>query len=139
MGAIKVKFKLDATQFFKKLKLYSDKVMKEAEQEVFDTGLLIESDAKQESFGMPIDTGRLKNSIHVVTQPSESFKYQDDEGKSYDGSLNGTGANKAKLTVAVGSNVEYAEFQNNKHDFIHKATENNRKEFESRIKKILKG
>jgi hypothetical protein len=130
---------LDASEFFKKLKIYSQTVLKEAEKEVATTALLIESDAKEKRFGMPTDTGRLKNSVHVITSNSDSFPYKDDEGNDFEGGLNGTESNLKNLVVAVGSNVEYASYQNAKNGFLENAIENNRNDFKKNIAKILKG
>jgi hypothetical protein len=63
----------------------------------------VETKAKKE---VPVDTGRLKNSIYVATKGMK-YNYRDDLGNSYDGT-----AKDVKLDtydVAVGSNVNYAE------------------------------
>lgn len=58
----------------------------------------------------PHDTGRLRNSITWATQESEgrSFSYSDEQGNSFSDKV-GTGVQED--TVCVGTNVEYAVYQ----------------------------
>ena len=58
----------------------------------------------------PHDTGRLRNSITWATQESEGrhFSYTDDPGNSFSYEI-GTGV--PEDSVCVGTNVEYAEYQ----------------------------
>lgn len=63
----------------------------------------VETKAKKD---VAVDTGRLKNSIHVSTK-DKKFTYRDDLGSSYDGTPKNIDLNK--YDVAIGSNVDYAE------------------------------
>ena len=109
MGAIKIS--VDTSDVFKNLKLYSETVLKKAQQELVDTAQEIETSAKIEA---PVDTGRLQSSI--TTDKSEL----------------------KQLSITVGTNVEYASFQENRKQFLFKAVEENRAGFRERIKNILK-
>jgi hypothetical protein len=62
----------------------------------------VETKAKKE---VPVDTGRLKNSIHVATK-GKKFNYKDSLGKSYDGTAKSVDLDT--YDIAVGSNVPYA-------------------------------
>jgi hypothetical protein len=54
----------------------------------------------------PVLTGRLRNSIHTVPpNSSDRFRYTDNSGKSFNGSL---GVSTGPGEVIVGTNVEYA-------------------------------
>ena len=95
--------------------------------------------------GCPVDTGRLRNSITYATKDyTGSSAYADDEGNSYDDG--GALSAPEEGTVYIGSNVEYAEKQEEgefyKHvvggaHFLRNAIQNNTKEYENIIKTIL--
>lgn len=55
----------------------------------------------------PVDTGRLRNSFHVIMPNSsfDRFAYTDRTGRGFDGSLDG--ATTGPFEAGVGSNVEY--------------------------------
>jgi len=55
---------------------------------------------------VPVDTGRLKTSIHVQTKQSGGHSYQDSAGNTFDGRMN---VQLEDTDVAVGTNVNYAE------------------------------
>lgn len=67
------------------------------------TALDIAREAKKRS---PVDMGRLRSSIHPKLKPSESFVYNDDHGKSFNGTLSAPVVEGKE--VVVGTNVEYA-------------------------------
>lgn len=58
----------------------------------------------------PVDTGRLKNSITWAIKKTEgrTYNYRDDDGNPYSYDV---GAGLSEDAVAVGTNVEYAIFQ----------------------------
>lgn len=64
----------------------------------------IETPAKQ---NVPVDVGRLKNSITTFTAKKKTFNYTDNQNNSYDGRLKSV--NPSGYEVYVGTNVEYAE------------------------------
>lgn len=70
------------------------------------------TDAKR---GAPVDTGRLRSSIHVETigKNSTSFQYSDRQGNVYDGKLRTTPDDR--FEAVVGSNVRYAQEQEEEH------------------------
>jgi phage gpG-like protein len=97
-----------------KLELKVDKLMKsfdrlsnEVQQSMIDelriTGLMIESAYK---IAVPVDTGRLRSSIHTEHSDLTSFSYSDSKGNTYTGSL---GYRLKPTQVIVGTNVEYAQ------------------------------
>lgn len=79
------------------------------------TGLDIAREAKKAS---PVDTGRLRSSIHVKSKPTETFLYNDKNGEVHSGTLKEP--IEAGKEVVVGTNVAYARKQNEKHDFMGK-------------------
>lgn len=87
--------------------------------------LAIETKAKTY---VPVDTGRLRSSIHAVpVGKSDSFSY-DSDSVNYDGSLPSAKYNEGTTIGMVGTNVEYApdqEFGNGKlkgHKYLTRAT-----------------
>lgn len=93
---------------------------------------------------VPVDTGRLKNSIHVVLKETDdSFSYSDDQGRTYSGSLGDVGFEKGVIGAAVGTNVEYAaEMELNhptRHHYLTNAVETHRDELIRRLMRILDG
>lgn len=91
----------------------------------------------------PVDTGRLKNSITWATEKTEGrgYSYEDDNGKKYDDKV---GVGVPKGGVAVGTNVEYAVYQENgtsktkAHPFLKPAVERHIEEYKEIIKTYLK-
>lgn len=91
--------------------------------------LAIETRAKSPGF-VPVDTGRLRSSIHAVAvgKGENTFSYNDKEGNSYNGALPSARSNEGSNIGIVGTNVEYApeqEFGNGKrigHKYLTKAT-----------------
>lgn len=68
--------------------------------------LAIETQAKEYA---PVDTGRLRSSIHAVgVGIADRHRYADDEGRSYDGALIDGKTNEGSNMGMVGTNVEYA-------------------------------
>lgn len=67
-------------------------------------GIILEGNVKKQ---VPVDTGRLRNSIAHATKKDEgkSFNYHDEQGKGY---TDRYGSGLEGKTVAVGTNVEYA-------------------------------
>lgn len=65
----------------------------------------------------PVDTGRLRSSIHPKMKPSDSFIYADNGGKTYSGGLKEP-VQEGK-EVVVGTNVEYAMKQEIRSNFLH--------------------
>jgi len=91
----------------------------------------------------PHDTGRLRNSITWATQVSEgrSFSYSDDQGNSFSDKV-GTGVQED--TVCVGTNVEYAVYQEmgtskiHAHPYLKPGIMNHLDEFKQIAEKSIK-
>jgi len=132
-----VTIKIDASSVFKKLKIYQKEVLDNARDEMLATALEVETDAKATD-RMPIDTGRLKASIHTITSPSDDFNYKDDKGNNYNGSIDGLPLSIKSFNIAVGTNVEYAIFQEAKNGFLISAVKKNEPGYLKRMDKILK-
>lgn len=123
------------------------------EQALIAIGLTAETYAKlpEERGGhMPVDTGRLKNSITyaIAGQSPHITSYRadkGDEGGSYGGSMPQDKGGKPR-SVYVGSNVEYAAAvengisgkQTGKH-FLRSALSDHTAEYKDLIEKALKG
>lgn len=110
---------------------------------VINQGLLaIETRAKLPP--VPVDTGRLRSSIHAVgVGMTDSYRYMDDEGNGYDGRL--SDANGSQKNVGyVGTNVEYAAEQEfggedgkrGGHKFLTRASADMAPKIEAELKKI---
>lgn len=102
--------------------------MNTASRGVINEALLaIETRAKEYS---PVDTGRLRSSIHAVAvgKGENSYTYNDERGNSYNGALDVARSNEGSDIGMVGTNVEYAaeqEFGNGErrgHKYLTKAT-----------------
>jgi HK97 gp10 family phage protein len=96
----------------------------------------------------PRDTGRLHNSITWATQLSEgrSYTYTDDgNGQPKKTFTDNVGGGIPDDTVVIGTNVEYAAFQEigasktDAHPFLRPAIENHLSEYEKILKKFLTG
>jgi phage gpG-like protein len=129
-------------QLVQTLVRYNGKVTEEVAN-VINQGLLeIETRAKLES---PVDTGRLRSSIHAVAiGKTDNFRYSDNEGNSFDGALSDAGKSGNEGVGYVGTNVEYApeqefgggEGKKGGHKFLTRATAEMTPKIESALKKI---
>jgi hypothetical protein len=83
-----------------------DKLPKEVYEKLWNelalTSLMIETDYKTVT---PVDTGRLRSSMHVEHYKIKSFTYRDSKGNTYDGKLSYT---PNQNQFIIGSNVKYA-------------------------------
>lgn len=121
---------------------YKGKVTAEV-ADVINQGLLaIETRAKLES---PVDTGRLRSSIHAVAiGKTDTFTYGDDEGNVFDGALSEPGTQGNEGTGYVGTNVEYApeqefgggEGKKSGHKFLTRATSEMVPKIENELKRL---
>jgi len=98
-----VKLELKADQLIKKFDSLTEEIQKAMIDELRVTGFMIESAYK---IGVPVDTGRLRSSIHTEHSDQTSFSYSDSKGNTFTGSL---GYRLKPTQVVVGTNVEYAE------------------------------
>lgn len=86
---------------------------------------------------VPIDTGRLKNSITYATDKYAGVdNYSDDLGNNYSGGS----AKEMPSTevIAIGTNVEYAIYQEVKHHFLKNAAANHADEYKNIMTASLK-
>jgi len=97
-----VKLELKADQLIKKFDGLTEEIQKAMIDELRVTGFMIESAYK---IGVPVDTGRLRSSIHTEHSDQTSFSYSDSKGNTFEGSL---GYRLKPTQVVVGTNVEYA-------------------------------
>lgn len=99
----------------------------------------------------PVDTGLLRNSItHVDGEGKLKIrKYTDDAGKNSGQYPNGSfpqGAESSKYTAIIGTNVQYAPYQElgapniglKPQPFLRPAIENHKQEYKSLIEDMLK-
>ena len=95
--------------FNAQIKELMKKFPREVQQEVQNTALVdVETFAKTKT-NIPVDTGRLRASIHTKRISKQNHTYTDNIGNSYNGTLTGR---VTKDEVIVGTNVEYAEILN---------------------------
>lgn len=110
--SVKFEFKGDK-ELQKKLSELAKKMPEEAQKLILETAIIdIESFAKSNT--IPVDTGRLRASIHTKYVKSVNvanssthgnYSYSDNKGNSYDGSLS---ESVDINSVVVGTNVVYA-------------------------------
>lgn len=84
----------------------------------------------------PVDTGRLRNSLTYAVGESQGGQ-NDNSGESAkpsDYALHGKPKDKV---CVIGTNVEYAEPQENKHHYLRDAAGNHTAQYKSLIKDIL--
>jgi ribosomal protein L13E len=97
-----VKLELKADQLIKDFDRLTGEVQQAMIDELRVTGFMIESAYK---IGVPVDTGRLRSSIHTEHSDQTSFSYSDSKGNTFNGSL---GFKLQPTQVVVGTNVVYA-------------------------------
>lgn len=97
-----VKLELNIKGLVDKFDTMPEEIQKSMIHELRLTGFMIESNYK---IAVPVDTGRLKTSIHTEHSDIRSFNYSDSKGSTYNGTL---GFNLKPTQVIVGTNVEYA-------------------------------
>ncbi len=82
---------------------------------------------------MPVDTGRLMNSITYATAEFHSNGKNPAQGGDY--AIKGI---PGKREVYIGTNVEYAEAQEKKHHYLKNAAANHSAEYEKIMRAALK-
>lgn len=97
-----VKLELNIKGLVKKFDTMPEEIQKAMIQELRLTGFMIESKYK---IAVPVDTGRLKTSIHTEHSDIRAFNYSDSKGNTYNGSL---GLSLKPTQVVIGTNVIYA-------------------------------
>lgn len=130
MGAITVK--VDTTKWKGKVRNYRAKVHRNLSNEIQATALEIDRGAKRE---VPVDTGRLRASIHPQFKSTTGFQYADGEGGLFDGLIQ---VNLGIFEAIVGTNVQYAQKIEDQTQFLETASKSAQRSFEQRLKKIFK-
>jgi phage gpG-like protein len=116
---------------------YSEEVKTRMIKELRVTGLMIESDYK---IAVPVDTGRLRSSVHTKHSDYKRHSYKDATGQRYDGELS---IEPKDNQVVVGTNVVYAakiEFEGGKvkgQNALATAFEKNTRGLMDRLKKLI--
>lgn len=118
----------------KDLQKLGDKVAKSTKDNLHEAGINIESASKKKiTSDDHVDTGRLRSSIHYESSTvNKAFKYTDDNGNSFSGSLN---VSPDDLEVFVGTNVDYAENIRKIDDFLFPPAEAEKADLLKRLKK----
>ncbi len=124
----------DLNKIIKRLDRKGKVARKRTNKAIIATALNIEGDAK-ESSDIPVDTGRLRASIHAEYKDSTKYRYSDNEGRSFDGSLD---VKPSDLQAYVGSNVQYAPTQEAKNHFLISSYNANIKKLVIALKGIIK-
>lgn len=134
---IKAEFTDDSVKsLLKDLEKYGESQHKKTKDNLHESGINIESASKNRiTADEHVDTGRLRSSIHYESSTvNNNFRYSDDEGNSFDGSL---GVNPDELEVYVGTNVQYANKIRKINDFLFPPAEAERVELIRRLRKQL--
>jgi hypothetical protein len=93
----------------KKLQLLPELSQQAIKKGVDRTALAIESDAKRKiTADGHIITSRLRSSIHAELKVNKMFKYSDNKGQTFDGSLEEDFNDK--MEAVAGTNVHYAPY-----------------------------
>ncbi|MAE81198.1 MAG: hypothetical protein CMB80_00575 [Flammeovirgaceae bacterium] len=129
-----IKVKLDATEAVAKIKAYQAGKVKALEKLITETGFRIHRLAVKPP--IPVNTARLKSSIHPVFYGGGSHKYTDDTGRAFDGSLSEKPS--TPLEVIVGTNVEYAFDVESRVPFLNPAFQKAKAEFDNKVSKMFK-
>ena len=129
-----IKVKLDTTEAVAKIKAYQSGMEEKLVKLVKETGFRIHRLAVKPP--IPVDTARLKSSIHPVFHGGGSYKYTDDMGRAFDGSLKEKPANP--FEVIVGTNVEYAFDVESRVPFLNPAFQKAKSEFDNQVNKMFK-
>lgn len=100
-----IKLKLQEKSVRETLKYFDNFAKRKQGQIVLElrkSAVRIESEAKRNT---PVDTGRLRSSIHSEYAGKEGFHYSDKKGNGFNGGLS---TRAQGLQILVGTNVEYA-------------------------------
>ena len=125
---------LGTKKLLKQLKEYETRNVKEVHDLIRGAGFDMDTDAKKLA---PVDTARLKASIHPeFKETGASFRYEDKQGTVFNGGL--PSSPKNPLEVYLGTNVQYAPEQEDKHHFLLRAWEKGSKSFIRDIKREFK-
>lgn len=118
----------------KELDKYVSEKTKELVDETNKAALNVERGAKKRA---QVDTGRMRSSIHIIPVDSTdtNFQYSDNEGNTFDGA---SGESTGHEESAVVTNVDYAPKQEAINPFMVPAWEEERKNYISNVKKILR-
>lgn len=134
---IKAEFTDDSVRsLLKDLQKYGESQRKKTKDNLHKAGVRIESASKKLiTADDHVDTGRLRASIHHESSTvNNNFRYSDDEGNSFDGSL---GVNIGELEVYVGTNVVYANKIRKINDFLFPPAEKERTQLIRRLRQQL--
>ena len=93
----------------------------------------IETPAKK---NCPVDTGRLRSSIHTIKYAGNNFTYKDSKGKVFDGKMKE--AKLGKYDIIVGTNVDYAGKIERSKKYLSKAFISGEQKIYKRVKDVLK-
>ncbi len=126
----------EINKLLRDLTKYGQEQEQKTKDNLHESGLKIESDAKMDiTRNSHVDTGRLRSSVHMESnQINRNYTYSDNAGNSFNGSL---GVNPDELEVYVGTNVEYAESIRKIDDFLFPYAEKERVDLIRRLKKQL--
>jgi phage gpG-like protein len=80
-----------------------------------DAALVCMDHSKRNS---PVITGRYRSSLHIETEKASKYNYNDDEGRSFDGSFS---EEAGQDEIFVGTNVEYSDKVESKHRTMDEA------------------
>ena len=126
--------KLDTTEAVAKIKAYQSGKVGALEKLIKETAFRIHELAVKPP--IPVDTGRLRASIHPVFHGGGSYKYTDKPGRAFDGTLREKPSNP--LEAIVGTNVEYAFDVESRVPYLNPAFQKAKSEFDNKVSKMFK-
>ena len=125
--------KVDVTKGLKRFKRIRKDKLEQVKRAVKSAGFVADRNAKKLS---PVDTGRLRASIHPEFKDTASFNYSVAGAGTFSGKLDEKP--KDDFSVIIGSNVSYAEKQENKHKFLERGAKIAERSFNNELKGIFK-
>ena len=125
--------KIDARKGLKRFKGIRKDALEKVKNAVKVAGFVVDRNAKKLA---PVDTGRLRASIHPEFKDTASFTYAVPGVGTFSGKLDEKP--KDDFSVIIGSNVSYAEDQEKKHKFLERGARIAERSFNNDIQRIFK-
>ena len=125
--------KIDVSKGLKRFAKVRKDTLQKVKNAVKSAGFVTDRNAKKLA---PVDTGRLRASIHPEFKDTASFTYTVPGVGTFSGKLDERP--KDDFSVIIGSNVSYAEKQEDKHKFLEKGANIAERSFNNDIQKIFR-
>lgn len=125
--------KVDVSKGLKRFGRIRKEKLNQVKNAVKSAGFVADRNAKKLA---PVDTGRLRASIHPEFKDTASFTYAVPGVGTFSGKLDEKPKND--FSVIIGSNVSYAEKQEKKHKFLETGARIAERSFNNDLQRIFK-